>query len=138
MDPIQCNLLLAGLGVAFRELLKISQEKAFAAGQAACGQLGLRLEDVDATSRHYFKNYVAAGRGNGISELTPEQAVDALRKAVILGANEAEPDNDLVFFEKLLGDPDGYRDTSLLRAVGGTKQAPRALERAKDKPVPRK
>jgi len=57
---------------------------------------------------------------------------DAIRKAVILGANEVEPDNDLVFFEKLLGEPDGYRYTALLREVRGSK-APPDVQRMKDK-----
>jgi hypothetical protein len=38
---------------------------------------------------------------------------------VILGAAEAEPDNDPAFFEELLGDPERYRYTALLRMVGG-------------------
>ena len=36
---------------------------------------------------------------------------------MILGAAEAEPDNDPLFFEGLLGEPDSYRYTSLLRLV---------------------
>jgi hypothetical protein len=133
MDPARFKLPLAGLGVAFRELFATSQEKAFTAGQAACGQLGLRLEELDATTRGYFERYATEGRRNGIADLSPEQAVDAIRKAVILGANEVEPDNDPVFFEKLLGEPDGYRYTALLRMTGGAKATP-ASQRTKDKP----
>jgi hypothetical protein len=134
---LQCELSLAGLGGGFRELFAASNEKAFAAGQAACGQLGLRLEGVTAKGLGYFDTHAAEGRHNGVAELSPEQAVDALRKAVILGAYEVEPDNDPVFFEKLLGEPDGYRYTALLHMVGGTK-APPAPQRTKDKPRRRK
>lgn len=133
LSPKDGKVGLAGLGVAFRELFAGSQEKSFAAAQAACGQLGLRLEESDATSRRYFERYAADGRRNGIANLSTEQAVDAIRKAVILGANDVEPDNDPVFFERLLGDPDGYRYTALLRMVGGAKASP-ASQRTKDEP----
>jgi hypothetical protein len=132
IDPVRCKLSLAGLGVAFRELSATLQEKAFAAGQAACGQLGLRLEGLDATARRHFASHAADGRHNGIAELSPEKAVDAIRKAVILGANEVSPHNDPVFFEKLLGEPEGYRYMALLRMVGGTKASP-ALQPTIDK-----
>jgi hypothetical protein len=137
IDPVRCKLSLAGLGAAFRELFASSQEGAFAAGQAACGQLGLRLQDLDATTRGYFEKYTADGRRNGVAELSPEQAVEAIRKAVILGANEVEVGNEPVFFEKLLGEPDGYRYTALLRMIGGAK-ARSALQRTNDKPGRRK
>lgn len=133
LSPKDCKVTLAGLGVAFRELFATSQEKAFAAGEAASGQLGLRLQDLDGTTRGYFERHATEGRRNGISDLSPEQAVDAIRKAVILGANEVEPDNDPVFFERLLGEPDGYRYTSLHRMVRGTKEPP-ASQPTKDKP----
>jgi hypothetical protein len=137
IDPVRCKLSLAGLGVAFRNLFATSQERAVAAGQAACGQLGLRLQDLDATTRRYFEDHTAGGRRNGVAELSPDQAVDAIRKAVIIAANEVEPDNEPVFFEKLLGEPDGYRYSALLRIVGGAKTLP-ALQRTKDKPGRRK
>jgi hypothetical protein len=119
IKPIQCKLSLAGLGAAFRELSTNSESGAFRAGQAACGQLGLRLQELDATARDYFESHTADGRRNGVADLSPERAVDAIRKAVILGANEASPENDPVFFEKLLGDPEGYRYVALLRLVSG-------------------
>lgn len=137
IDPIRCKLTLAGLGVAFRELFAASHDKEFATGQAACGQLGLRLEVLDATTRGYFKKHAADGRRNGIADLSPEQAVNAIRKAVILGAYEVEPNNDPIFFENLLGEPDGYRYTALLRMVGGTKATP-APQRTRDNPGRRK
>jgi hypothetical protein len=118
-DSRQCEISLTGLGVAFRKLFfATSRNQAFATAQAACGQLGLRLKELDATSRHHFEQYATQGHENGVAELTPEQAVDALRRGVVLGANEA--DNDPVFFEKLVGDPDGYHYTTLLRLVDGS------------------
>lgn len=131
IDPVQCKISLAGLGVAFRELFAASQMELFAAGQAACGQLGLRLEELDATARGYFEKHVADGSRNGIAELTSEQAVNAIRKAVILGADDVELDNDPVFFEKLLGEPDSYSYTALLRMVGDEK-ATSAAQRTND------
>jgi Domain of unknown function (DUF4062) len=120
INSVQCKLSLAGLGAAFRELFTASQIRAFATGEGACGQLGLRLEELDATARGYFKRYVAEGRRNGIADLSSEQAVEAVRKGVIAGANDVEPGNDPVFFEELLGDPEGYRYTALLRFVGAS------------------
>ena len=137
LDPFRCKLSLAGLGVAFRELFSASQQKAFTTGQAACGQIGLRLEELDATSRRYFEKHVEESRREGIADLSPEQAVNAIRKAVSLGADEVEPDNDPVFFEKLLGEPDGYHYTTLLRMVGG-KKVTAALQQTKGRPGQRK
>jgi hypothetical protein len=137
LSPKDTKVGLAGLGAAFRELVAVSQEKSFAVAQAACGQLGLRLEDLDPTARRDFKRLAADGRRNGTANLSGREAIDAIRKAVILGANDAELDNDPVFFERLLGDPDGYRYTALFRMVGGTK-APPVLQRMKDKPGRRK
>lgn len=123
IDQKRCKFSLAGLGLAFRELFAISKDKAFAAGQASCGQLGLRLEGLDATTRGYFEKHAAEGRRNGIADLSPQQSVNAVAKAVVLGANEVKPDNDPVFFERLLGEPEGYRYTGLLRIVEDEKSA---------------
>jgi hypothetical protein len=137
VDAIQAKLSLAGLGVAFRELFAASREKVFATGRAACGQLGLRLDNLDATARGYFEKYVSESRRNGIADLSAEQALHAIGKAVIRGAEEVEPDNDPVFFEKLLGEPESYRYTALLRMTGGAKATP-APRQMKDKPDRRK
>ncbi len=126
---------LAGLGVAFRELLPKTGIQAFSTAYAACGQVGIRLPFLDTTNEGYLERYAADGRRNGIAELSPEQAVEAIRKAVILGAEEAEPENDPVFFEKLLGEPDSYSYKTLLRMVGGAKAEPTS-KRAADKPHP--
>jgi predicted MPP superfamily phosphohydrolase len=111
---------LAGLAVAFGKLFAAQENRTFARGQAACGQLGLRVQQLDATTRRYCEKHVAEGRSNGISDLSPEQAIDAIRKGVIEGANETEPENEPTYFEMLLGDPEGYRYTALLRLVGGS------------------
>jgi hypothetical protein len=98
----------------------------FTTAQFGCGLLGLQLPDLDEKGRTYFEKYVADGHRIGIANLSPEQAVDAIRRGVIEGANEGEPENEPVFFEKLLSDPGGYRYTELLRLVGGsTKRASR-------------
>jgi hypothetical protein len=124
IDAVRCKLSLAGLGVAFRELFVASKIRTFATAQAACGQLGLRLQESDATSRGYFEVHAAEGRRNEIANLSPEHAVDALRRGVIAGANETLPENEPLSFEKLLGEPEGYHYTTLLRIIGGsTKRA---------------
>jgi Domain of unknown function (DUF4062) len=120
LTPKRCKLSLSGLGIAFREFFDGKHDDAFVRAQAACGHLGLQLEDLDDRARSHFDEYVANGRRKGIAELSPEQAVDAIRKAVILGAIQVEEDNDPVFFENLLGDPPGYHFTALLREVRGT------------------
>ena len=124
IDSIRCKLSLAGLGAAFREMFATSRDRALAVGQAACGTLGLELEDLDRTTRGYFEKYVAEGQRNGVTELSLGQAVDAIGKAVILAGNEVEPGLDSVFFGSLLGEPDGYRYTALLQLVGGAKAKP--------------
>jgi hypothetical protein len=137
LDGRQCKLALAGLGVAFRELFAATGNGTFAAAQAACGQLGLRLPEVDARTRGYFERYVAEGRRHGAGELSPERAVAVLREAVVLGAAEVEPENDPAFFEELLGDPEGYRYTALSRIVGGggKPEAGAAGSRARGRPI---
>jgi hypothetical protein len=137
IDARRCELSLAGLGFASRELHAISGNVVFTTAQAACGQLGLQLTQMNERTRKSFLKDVADGRRNGIAELSSEKAIDAIRKGVIEGANEAEQDNDPIFFEKLLGEPDGYRYTALLRTVGSAKERP-ALQRTKDKPGRRK
>ncbi|MBL8546204.1 MAG: DUF4062 domain-containing protein [Hyphomonadaceae bacterium] len=119
LEPRDCKLSLSGLGTAFRKLHQATHDKSYAKGQAACGQLGLLLKNLDERAVAYFENHIADGRRSGIGDFSPEQAVEAIRKAVILGANEADPDNDPVFFERLIGEPDAYRYTTLLRMIDG-------------------
>jgi hypothetical protein len=115
----QCRLSLAGLGVAFRELFSTSHDVTFAAAHAACGHLGLRLPNLDLTGLNYFERYAAEGHRHGIADLAPEEAINAIRRAVIVGGNEVEPDRDLIFFERLLCEPEGYRFTALLQVIRG-------------------
>jgi hypothetical protein len=137
LEPKTSQVALAGLGVAFRELFATSRVKSFAVGQAACGQLGLLLQELDATTRGYLEKHAAEGRRNGIADHSPSQAVDAIRKAVILGADEVRPENDSVFFERLLGEPDGYHFGTLLGMAAGTKATP-APQQTNVKPGHRK
>lgn len=116
-EPRQCKLSLSGLGTALRKLHKASGNIAFARGQAACGQLGLMLAGLDERAVGIFESHMADGKRVGVGALSTEQAIDAIRKAVILGANEADPKNDPVFFEGLLGEPEGFRYTALLHTA---------------------
>ncbi|QPF93925.1 metallophosphoesterase [Bradyrhizobium commune] len=120
LSSLQCKLSLAGLGIAFRELFAASQEKAFAAAQAACGQIGLRMPELNSSDRKYFEVHVADGRRNGVAEFSLVQAIDIIRKAVILGADEVEPDNEPMLFERLIGEPDSYGYAALRRMAGET------------------
>ena len=139
-EPKTCKVALAGLGVAFRQLFLVSQIKAFAVAQAACGQIGLRLaafNERDERNERYLQRYVEDGRRVGVGDLSPDQAVNAIRKGVILGADEVTSANDQLFFEKLLGEPDGYRYTSLLRMVMPP-EGPLPMRRTKERPSGRR
>jgi hypothetical protein len=124
LDLRQCKLSLSGLGTAFRKLHQTSKNIIYARGQAACGQFGLKLKDLDDRAVEIFEANVAEGRRRGIGDLSPETAIDAIRRAVVLGANEAEPHNDPVFYERLLAEPDGYRYTMLLRMLAEPNSPP--------------
>lgn len=121
LDSRRCKLSLGGLGVAFRELFAVGKDKRFATAQAACGQLGFQLDELNPTDQRYFESYVEDGRRNGVASLSPQNAIDAIRRAVILGAEDVELTNDPVFFERLLKEPESYHYTALLRLCSGRK-----------------
>jgi hypothetical protein len=108
---------LAGLGAAFRQLRQTTTRVSFAAAQAACGRLGLRLPELDPTARGYFEEHVKAAPPPAGGSLTVEADVETLRAAVIEAAYEANPANDPPFFEDLIGDPETYGFTMLLSAL---------------------
>jgi Mrp family chromosome partitioning ATPase len=120
IDQVRCKLSLAGLGVAFRELFVATKEQVFATAFAASGQMGLRLPLLDQRTQSYLEQYASEGRRLNIPDLSSEEAVSAIRKAVIRGAQEVEPNSDSIFFERLLAEPDSYHYRTLLRLVDGT------------------
>jgi hypothetical protein len=119
LDQIRCKLSLAGLGRVFELLLNMDRNPTFASARAACGRLGLRLPDLDATTRGYFEEHSDAGTADAHSQPTVEADIEMLMQAVIEAANETEPSNNPAFFEELLGEPETYRYTQLLRVIAG-------------------
>ncbi len=121
-----CKLSLAGLGSAFGRLAAQRDGAIFIGAQAACGQLGLRLRDLDSRARSIFADHVANGRRNQVAELSITSMMELIRTAVIHAAGDVGPEHDTAFLERILGDPDDYRYDELLRLVGGTKAKPAA------------
>jgi 3',5'-cyclic AMP phosphodiesterase CpdA len=114
------KLSLAGLGVAFEALHQETPDKRFVEARAAGGQIGLLLPELNPTNQGYLKKHAAASP----TRFAPESAVKAIRAAVIAAEELVERRDsddgveiDPFYFEKLLGDPAGYRFTALLRAV---------------------
>jgi predicted MPP superfamily phosphohydrolase len=114
LDERRCKLSLAGLGAAFRELAASTGQRRFAAAQAACGRLGLHLNDVDATTRGYFEEYVAAAPQDRPPSI--ESDIETLRRSIIEASYDAEPENSQGLVE-LIGEPDTYRYRMLLEAL---------------------
>ena len=119
LNSRQVKLSLAGLGAAFRDLAQSASRPDFAVAQAACGRLGLRLRDLDPTTRGYLEEHTKAAKRPAGAAPAIETDIATLRAAVIDAALEAEPTNDPPFFEGLIGDPDAYRYTMLARQLSG-------------------
>lgn len=115
-----CKHCLAGLGVAFRELFKTTDNRAFAMALGACGQIGLQLPPVDATNQSYLEDRCTESRRAGVPDLSTTQAIDAIRKAVVLASYETLDEADQIYFERLIGEPESYRYTALSRMVAET------------------
>ena len=120
-----CKVALAGLGRVFELLLNMDRNPTFASGRAACGRLGLRLPDLDATARGYFESHSNTGSADPHGQRTVEADIEILRQAVIEAADETEPSSDPAFFEELLGEPEAYRYAELLRVIAGETSARR-------------
>jgi hypothetical protein len=114
------KVALAGLGAAFRELRQTTNRRSFAAAQAACGRLGLRLPELDPTTRRYFEKYLEGAPPHAGKPPPVEADVETLRAAVVEGSYEADPANDPPFFENLIGDPETYRFTMLRSVISAT------------------
>ena len=117
LDAKNCKLALAGLGAAFRELRQTTKRASYAAAQAACGQLGQRLPELDPRAHGYFDEHSKAALSPADRTLSVEADVETLRAAVIEASCEADSANDPPFFERLIGDPEAYRFTMLCSVV---------------------
>ncbi|MFP5517777.1 MAG: metallophosphoesterase [Alphaproteobacteria bacterium] len=76
-----CILALAGLGVAFGALFEKFDDSTFRLARSAAGQMGLRLP-VDLKARGYFEKYRSDTAQRGGKEMTVDQAIEAIHKAV--------------------------------------------------------
>ena len=114
--PNNIKLSLAGLGATFLALHQTTKRATFAAAQAACGRLGLKLPELDRRARTDFEKDVKAAPRPAGRPQTVEADVEMLSSAVIEASYEADPANDPPFFEALIGDPETYR-FSMLRSV---------------------
>ena len=113
----QCNLVLSRLGGAFRALSVSLREPTFAIAGAAIGKLGLQLHESNPTTRDHFERLLSDGRRDGYSDPDLLEAIRTVRRAVVRGAEHVETEHDPVFFERLLGDPEAYQYSALLRLV---------------------
>jgi hypothetical protein len=93
-------------------------DQAFAIARRACGHLGLRLKNIDATTRGYFERYV----GDSPIDRTYEELVRVIRAAVIAAADHVDPKNDPAYFDELLNEPDRYKYSNLLQIMADTKR----------------
>ena len=118
LDIKQCKLSLAGLGAAFRELAASTGRNKFAAAQAACGRLGLRLVDLDPTARGYFEKYASAAPSAPANPPSLESDIATLRSTVLEASYEAEPKNSHGL-DALIGEPDTYSYKMLAAALSG-------------------
>ena len=104
------RLVLAGLGVACKELYKTNGEKTFLRARAAIGELGLRIPDRD-VERGYFLRHRDEAEEEGIEAMSVDAAVRAIEEAVFRAfdlsdiaeelADEGVPHRDEIFFRSL-------------------------------------
>lgn len=106
LKPKDVKLALAGLGAAFRALAASTGQSGFAAAQAACGRLGLHLNDLDATTRSYFEQYLTATAQDSLPSI--ESDIGTLRRSIIEASYDVEPESSRGIVE-LIGEPDTYR-----------------------------
>ncbi len=115
--PNNINLALAGLGAAFRELAASTGRNKFAAAQAACGRLGLRLDDLD-PKRRYFEKDASAAPSVAANPQSLESDIATLQSAVLDASYEAQPENSHGL-DALIGEPDIYSYKMLAAALSG-------------------
>ena len=128
IDQQKCMYSLLSLHNSLRHMFSENEDRAFLTAQGACGQLGVKLRVRDADARRKFDDYVANGRKKGVPDLLPAKALEAIRRAVAQAADEVAPDKGLVF-EDLLGDPGGYKYSSVLRLMEDDKGAAQSARR---------
>jgi len=128
IDQQKCMYSLLSLHNSLQRMFSETEDRAFLTAQSACGQLGVNLRVRDADARRKIDDYVANGRKKGVPDLPPAKALEAIRRAVVQAANEVAPDKGLAF-EELLGDPGGYKYSSVLRLMENDKGAVQSARR---------
>ncbi len=113
LTPLRFKLGLAGLGAAFRNLRSMTQDPRFSAGQAACGRLGLMLQEVDVTTKGYFEEHARAEQSRSAMRPTVQTDIDTMRRAITAAADEVQVENNPPAIADLIGEPDGYRFSAL-------------------------
>lgn len=119
LDETRVSLALDGLAISFHSMHAGTTAAVYARGEAACGQLGLMISPQ---RRHRFQVHADNGTQNGVAAMDIVQAISAIAMAATRAALEVKPENNPVYFERLIGDPDGYgyqQSLALIRALLG-------------------
>lgn len=115
------RLVLAGFGVACKELFATSGDRRFLRARGAAGQLGLRIPGIerDGKTSGFLRRHREEAQSEGIEAMSVEAAVQAIEDAVLRAfdlsdvamdlADEGLPYRDDIFF-KSLGDFPWRRD----------------------------
>lgn len=103
-------LALAGLGVAFGAMFEEFGDPVFRVARGAVGQMGLRLPG-DATAKGYFGKYRDDAARGGVKEMTVDQAVEAIRKAVATAHDLCEDEGAKIAEELSCHFGDPWRQT---------------------------
>lgn len=96
VDNDSAKRILAGLGVAFRELFSAHHDVAFRDARAAVATLGLQLR-LDDTAREYFQRHTEEAMAAGAGVPMPPEALAALRRGILSAEGTGvQPDAALV------------------------------------------
>jgi hypothetical protein len=125
LDPGRSKPSLLKLGATLELLFRERRKSMFVEGQIACGKIGLRLSRLDIETQRKFETLVVRGGGDLGAEIVVRSEIDKIGAAVALGSEEFNMDNDMRFFDSLLGDPELYRYFALFRMAGGDRHSRR-------------
>lgn len=105
---------ISGLGTALGKVAKSLDDPTYSKAQAACGRLGLRLSNLEATTRTRLETQSQADPTRQEGPPPIAQDVDLIRQAVDQAIDEIDPEDNPAFYEETLGVPDRYRFSTLL------------------------
>ena len=107
-----CKLSLTALGSAFRVLHTATSAHGFLEAEAACGRLGGRLNAFGDSDLRDFERRANAEKGRSSTSMVD---VETLIRYIAHAKNKIDSEDDLRFFDNLLGEPWLYRYTGLLQ-----------------------